>query len=310
MNYLKFLVLIMSDKIIKNPFNYSGSKNRILPLIQENLPDRCNIIAEPFAGTFEVSLNNDFGIKLYNDKNYYLYNMIQLINDSEIDSLINYLRMVIKHHNLSKFDKESYYKFREYFNKEWKDFLKSHGVYKDTAFMNLLALIYYSFNYYWTFDKDGRYINTSGYKKSWFNPSLERKLRDYSEALKSSYIEFDNLDFRSFFNKVTEVYNNNLGEIFWFIDPPYINSDSIYDRTSELKYTKQDEEDLYSMLYEIDKHGGKFMLTNTIECNGVCNDLLHVFSKNFNVIDTQCDFYNCSYQRKNNKTKEIIVKNY
>lgn len=298
------------NTIIKNPFNYSGSKNRILPLIQENLPSGCTIISEPFAGTFEVALNTNFAIKLYNDKNYYLYSMIQLIKDSDIDNLIDHLKSIIKEHKLSKNDKENFYKFRDYFNHEWKDFLKSHGVYKDVAFLNLLVLIYHSFNYYWTFDKDGSYINTSGYKRSCFNPSLENKLRGYSKKIKEPYIELDNLDYRSFFNNVTKKYSNYLGEIFWFIDPPYANSDDTYSRTSELKWVKKDEEDLYDMLYEINKLGGKFMLTNTIECNGKFNELLHEFSKNFNVINTECEFYNCSYQRKNKKTKEIIVKNY
>lgn len=301
---------MMNNKIIKNPFNYSGSKNRILPLIQENLPNGCTIISEPFAGTFEVALNTNFAIKLYNDKNYYLCSMIQLIKDSDIDNLIDYLKSTIKEHGLSKNDKENFYKFRDYFNHEWKDFLKSHGVYKNTAFLNLLALIYHSFNYYWTFDKDGRYVNTSGYKRSCFNLSLENKLRDYSKKIKGSFIEFYNLDYRDFYLKVSEIHNNNLSEIFWFIDPVYLVSNDTYRRNSNIEWSLRDEDDLYNMLYDIDKRGGKFMLTNTIECNGKFNDLLHEFSKNFNVINTECEFYNCSYQRKNKKTKEIIVKNY
>lgn len=302
----------MNNKIIKNPFNYSGSKNRILPLIQENLPSDCFNIVEPFAGTFEVALNTNYIYKIYNDKNYYLYSMIQLVKDSDIDNLIDYLKSIIKEHKLSKNDKENFYKFRDYFNHEWKDFLKSHGVYKDTAFLNLLALIYHSFNYYWTFDKDGRYINTSGYKRSCFNSSLECKLRDYSNALKELCLisDFYNLDFRDFYKENFGYNFKNIYQTLFFVDPPYTNSDDTYSRTNDLKWTTQDEQDLYDILYDIDKRGGKFMLTNTIECNGKFNKLLHEFSKNFNVINTECEFYNCSYQRKNKKTKEIIVKNY
>lgn len=300
----------MSNKIIKNPFNYSGSKNRILPLIQENLPSDCFNIVEPFAGTFEVALNTKYHYKIYNDKNYYLYSMIQLIKESDIDNLIAYLKSTIKEHGLSKNDKENFYKFRDYFNHEWKDFLKSHGVYKDTAFLNLLALIYHSFNYYWTFDKDGRYINTSGYKRSCFNSSLECKLRDYSKKLKESFIEFCNLDYRDFYLKVSEVYNNNLSEIFWFIDPVYLVSNDTYRRNSNIEWSLRDEDDLYNMLYEIDKRGGKFMLTNQLIKGDVTNIRLQEFSKNFNTIDTGETFTKCCYQHKKQIDKEIIVKNY
>lgn len=304
------------NKIIKNPFNYSGSKNRILPLIQENLPDGCNTIIEPFAGTFEVSLNTNFDYKIYNDKNYYLYSLICLMINKNTNNLLAWLKDTINRYNLSKDNKEAFYDFRNEFNRDWSIYLKSSGIYKETALVYLLALIYHSFNYYLTFDRDGRYINTSGYKRSSFNSSLENKLVEYCKALKKEWILLFNSDFKDFYNHFLQEFicdeNSTIfsNTCFWFVDPPYINSDDAYSRTNDLKWTKQDEQDLYDILYDIDKRGGKFMLTNTIECNGKFNDLLHEFSKNFNVINTECEFYNCSYQRKNKKTKEIIVKNY
>ena len=94
------------------------------------------------------------------------------------------------------------------------------------------------------------------------------------------------------------------------VDPPYFNTDDTYSRTYGMKWTESDERHLYDMLADIDKHGGKFMLTNTIINNGVKNEYLDVFSKKYHTISTDCDFNGCSYQRKNKKTREIIVKNY
>lgn len=309
------------EDIIKNPINYSGSKSRILDLIKPNLPQDCTTIIEPFGGTFEVALNTKFDKKIYNDKNQYLYSLIEMLKRRNISDILQYLETAINQWGLSKYDKANFYKFRDDFNKSWAIYLKLDipvSNYKDIALIRLLALIYHSFNYFITFDKDGNYINTSGYNRSWFNPYLRQKLIKYQRALKDMVTEMHNMDFSEFyFNLLAREKRirdkdceNPLKGTFWFIDPPYVNSDDTYSRTSGLKWTTKNEEDLYSMCDSIDKHGGKFMLTNTIECNGKKNELLIEFSKKYNTINTDCDFYGCSYQRKNSKTKEIIVKNY
>ena len=155
-------------------------------------------------------------------------------------------------------------------------------------------------------------MNTSGYGRSSFNDSLKQKMIKYCEVLqdKRVNIELNNMDFREFYFKLCKKYDFNFTNVFFFVDPVYINSDDTYRRNSNISWTIKDEEEVYNMLDEINKLGGKFMLTNTIECNGVKNEQLEMFSQKYKTISTDCDFYGCSYQRKNNKTREVIVKNY
>lgn len=306
----------MNNKdIIKNPINYTGSKNRLLPIILPNLPQGCSTIVEPFGGTFEVSLNTDFENKIYNDKNRYLYMLIELFKKFPVEHILQYLEGCISQHHLSKFDKEAFYEFRDDFNEYWFCHLLDNndsGEFKNIALIRLLALIYHSFNYFITFNKDGKYMNTSGYGRSSFNDNLKQKMIKYCEVLqdKRVNVELNNMDFREFYFKLCKKYDFNFTNVFFFVDPVYINSDDTYRRNSNISWTVKDEEEVYNMLDEINKLGGKFMLTNTIECNGVKNEQLETFSQKYKTISTDCDFYGCSYQRKNNKTREVIVKNY
>lgn len=297
------------EDIIKNPINYSGSKFRILNLIKNNSPTNCNTIIEPFGGTFEVSLNLSFNRRIYNDKNYYLYNLISMFKRLDNNFILETLDSVITEWNLSKTNKDEFYKFREHFNKyNYIDLYSSDVKERDESFIKLLALIYHSFNYFITINKDGQYINTSGYKKSWFNPCLRQKLVKYQDAIKQKVNEIYYMDFINFYKIITD--NVNLENIFFFVDPPYIISDDIYSRSYGLKWTQQDEINLYKMLDDINIRGGKFMLTNQLTKGNQTNNLLQEFSEKYKVIDTNVDFAGCSYQHSKKNTQEIIVKNY
>lgn len=292
---------------IKNGFNYSGSKFRILPIIQQYLPNDCKTIVEPFAGTFEVSLNTVYNKKIYNDKNYYLFGIIKVLIELEPEYIINEIDEIIYYYGLSKDNKEGFLKFREEFNERYsKHLFSSDEDYKNMSFIKLLTLMYYSFNYYLTMDKNGRFINTSGYKRSWFNNSLRNKLERYIEALHCCDIDTYNLDFNDFYNKT-----KNIKDCFYFIDPPYLISDDIYSRTNNLKWSIDDEIKLYEMCDNIDKSNCKFMLVNQLQKGDKTNIYLRDFSKKYRVINTDVNFYNCNYQRKNKgNDKEIIVINY
>ena len=63
------------DKIYKNPFNYNGSKERILPLIKQNLPQNCTMLVDMFGGSGTLCVNTDFAMYIYNEKNKYMCNL-------------------------------------------------------------------------------------------------------------------------------------------------------------------------------------------------------------------------------------------
>lgn len=300
----------MTD-IIKNPFNYHGSKNRIMPLIKENLPEKLDFVVDIFGGSGEVCLN--IGKKcLYNDKDKYIFNLIKTIKECDIENIISTIEANIDYYRLTKTSKTSFLNIRKDFNTNGYQFLECevdsmrHG-----ANLMLLTMLYYSFNYQLTFNSQGKYSNPSGYNRSSFNKSLREKLIKYKQQLDKIDMQMWNYDFLTCYQNFIDFYPNYFKEdMLFFVDPPYFNTDDTYSRTYGMKWTESDERHLYDVLNDINKRGGKFMLTNTVINNGVKNEYLDVFSKKYNTISTDCDFNGCSYQRKNKKTREIIVKNY
>ena len=172
---------------------------------------------------------------------------------------------------------------------------------------------YLFFNYFCTIDKSGKFINTSGAGRCWFNPSLYKKFIEYKNKLDEIYgkkLFIYNEDFRDLYKTILNENNNKLNGILFFVDPVYKISDDIYRRSANILWTEQDENDLYNMLEDINELGGKFILTNQLQKGNVINNDLLEFSKRFNTIDTKNSFKNCSYQHKRQNDEEILVKNY
>lgn len=303
----------MKQKIIKNPFNYSGSKNRIMNLIFENMPKDFDYVYDIFGGSSEICMS--IGVPcLYNDTNIYIYNLIKTIKECDIEYLLKNIEDLIGQYGLSKFDKSAYIRFRTYFNEAIANKLNSENEYsRHIANIYLLVLTYFSFNHQMVFNKSGKFSVPSGYKRSSFNLSLKNKLIEYKTRLD----EFDdtfkmcNNDFRNVYKQILKDNDYNLNGKLFIFDPPYIISDDAYRRSSNIIWTQQDFDDLIEMCNNIDKHGGKFMLFDMLEKDGVINDGLLCFSKCYKTINTGIDFKNSSYQRKNKKnTREIMVVNY
>ena len=66
---------------------------------------------------------------------------------------------------------------------------------------------------------------------------------------------------------------------------------------------------VYKMLDNLDKQGGKFLLTNVLRNGDEVNTYLLNFSKKYKTINTNEVFINKNYQKKNHSL-EILVKNY
>ena len=81
------------DKIYKNPFNYNGSKERILPLIKQNLPQNCTMLVDMFGGSGTLCVNTDFAMYIYNEKNKYMCNLFVFFIFNKI---VTHLIQIIK----------------------------------------------------------------------------------------------------------------------------------------------------------------------------------------------------------------------
>lgn len=302
----------MADSIIKNPINYSGSKNRIMPLIKSVLPTNVHNIVEPFAGTFEVSLNSGILNKFYNDKNPYLYNLICTIKEMNYDELVNFLEADIEYYGLSKSDKEGFLQLRKEFNELGYQYLDADSDWaRHLSNVKLLALIYHSFNYQFVFTKDGKFSVPSGQHRSSFNKSLRNKLEIYCNALKDDNLFMYNFDFRDFLNIYCSSMGNDLRDTVFFVDPPYSISDDVYSRNANMKWTEDNDTQLHEWLNKIHDCGGMFIYTNQYRKGDKVNESLLTFSKNYDTLNTSVDFGGCSYQRSNKGNDiEILIKNF
>lgn len=302
------------SEIIKNPFNYHGSKNRIMPLIQELQPKDCSFLVDLFGGSGEVCLNLEFDKILYNEKNKYIYGLIRTIKEASLEYILQTIDDIIDFWQLSKTNKNAFLEFRSNFNEIVYKYLNhSNKNMRWEANLYLLTLCFYSFNNQIIFTKEGKFSVPAGTYKSSFNNSLRQKLIKYKKRLDElgdKLILWD-YDFTTTFFALETDFEYKPSETLLFIDPPYLLSNSTYDRTYGMKWEKKQEELLYTILKDWDKNGGKFMVTNLLKSKGNTNDLLLTFSKKYDTINTNTYFNNCSYQRKNKKEDlEIIVKNY
>jgi site-specific DNA-adenine methylase len=303
----------MTNGFIKDPFNYSGNKVKLMPLIHECLPQGCTTLVDLFGGSGIVGLNlaDNFEKVIYNEKNKYIYSIIQTFKNRSLDFILSHIDNLIKVYNLDKFNKEGFLKLRENFNtlecQIFDSLSYGSNTFLDQASITLYVLICHSFNYFCTINKDGKYVNTSGASRSWFNPTLRQKLVDYKSKLDKvkNKLFLYNEDFKNIVEKIDDISNT-----FFFVDPIYIISNGSHRRNGDIVWTEKDEKDLYLLLNKLNDLGAKFVLTNQLYKGNNTNILLKEFIKNYEVIDTNQTFKGCSYQHKQEKDKEILVKNF
>ncbi len=298
------------EQIIKDPFNYSGNKSKLISIIKDNLPQNCTTLIDLFGGGGCVSLNlaDNFERVIYNEKNKYIYGIIKTFSMHSKEFCLDRIKHNINYYQLNKNNKEGFLQFREDFNCLGSQILLSDTFNDFTAqaYLDLYTLIVHSFNYFCTIDKNGKFVNTSGAGRCWFNPSLYKKFVEYKNKLDEIYgkkLFMCNEDFRD----VQFMHGKNT---FVFVDSPYKVSDDIYSRTAGLEWTEQDDLDLFKLLDECTECGTKWMLTNATICNGKENKPLQEFISKYRTISVQDAFYQCNYQRHNKKTNEVIVVNY
>lgn len=297
---------------LASPLCFTGNKTRILPLIHQNLPQGYIEFVDLFGGSGVVGLSQNRPV-LYNEKDKYIYNLIKTIKDCDLDYMLTFIDFLIENNNLSKDNKQTYLNFRKMFNDNIDQLDSERASMKESMYLRLLVLIFYSFNHYCTFNSSGKFNTPAGTHRSSYNKSIENKLITFKNRIDLFDYKFKmyNLDFRTMYKFVCGKHNDNLEDVVFFIDSPYLLSDNQYCRTYGNTWIEQDEIDLYNICNDINNKGGKFILTNLVESKGNTNEHLLTFSKQYDTINTNCDFGGCNYQRSNKKSdKEILVKNY
>lgn len=282
----------MSNEYIKSPFNYIGNKHRLLSQILPLFPKNINTFYDIFCGGLDVSVNVKANKKVANDINYFLIEILEMFKNTDGKELLYNIERVIEKFNLSKENKDSYYVFREYYNKN-----------KDPLL--LYVLMCYSFNYQFRFNSNHDYNNPAGTNRSSFNPNMKNRLISFRNQLYN--IQLTNKNFKEFdFSLVRD-------DDFVYCDPPYRSSVGSYNdgKRGFEGWTVEDDLALFDILDELNNRGVKFALSNVLFNNGLSNKELQEWSSNYKVHLLRINYANSNYQRnKAGETKEVLITNY
>ena len=291
--------------MIKNCFNYVGSKDRILPLIDKNLDKSKKNFIDLFCGSGTVGVNELPNYKniVLNDACWQMTETLKYLRDNEYEKVISEIEKYIKLYKLSKENKEGYLELREAYNAD--PYLRL--VFDPAMFY---CLVTHSFNYNIHINSSGKFSVPSGYNRCYFNKNIRANLEAFQWELHENKerISIKNEDFKTLISKAERIIPNSM----FYVDPPYYSSDSSYGRIYYLgQWDEPKERALYEALDYINEKGGSFLLSNVVENNGEINHILEEWYNKYNVITVPSDFSNCNYQRKNKgKTVEVLVRNY
>ena len=275
-------------------------------------PSQINTYVEPFVGGGSVFLNVNAQKLVLNDID---KNMIQLHNYlctcsscpeiffEQIKNRIYNLGLSrsfiedIVPHNLrieypktyyAKFNKESYNRLRNDYNKNKENIL------------DLYLLLIYGFNRILRFNSKGDFNLPVGNVD--FNKNVVNALETYFNNVCSISVHFFNFDYKEFLNLLTYKDND-----FIYLDPPYLITFSEYNRL----WNEDKERELLELLDELSHNKVKWAISNFIADynKGTHNEIFDDWMQKYNVHEIN-SYYISFNNNKVRPTREVLVTNY
>jgi len=293
--------------IIKNALNYTGSKDRILPQLLENIDYSKETFIDFFCGSGVVGANviDKFPRVVLNDGCWQIIELLKAIYTDK--DFIKKVDDIIAEYKLSKTNKKEFLTLREVYNNEFS---------LDNNFNApmLYALITHAINYFAIFNKSEGFSVPSGAGRSSFNTSIRKKLETFQKAIFNTTMEFYSFKMQQFIDIIKESYGSEDGNcLMVYFDSPYTVSDSSLSRSYGLNWDSEHDKKLFDFCDWLDSVGASFTLSNAFSNNDKENLLLKEWASKYKVIHVgEVDYSNCSYQRNKgkNKTDEVIIRNF
>lgn len=299
----------IKSNIIRSPFFYVGDKYKLMHQIKNLIPIDITQYIEPFVGGGSSAINSNGKEYILNDVNEYIIKLhkelIKYSNNpqdlfSELFDLINYyglscsfkgvlvpdeLKKQYKKTYYAKYNKESYNKMRDDFNKT-----------KNIKLLYLLLI--YGFNHMIRFNNEGKFNLPVGNVD--FNKNVYKALNDYLFFMKNNNVKFYNKDYKDFLLEL-DIDKN----AYIYLDPPYLISMSEYNKL----WNEEKERELCEILDMLDAKGIRFGITNLISHKGKENILFKNWSKKYKtyLINSNYISFNDNTVKKN--SIEIFVTN-
>lgn len=272
-------------EINKSPLNYSGSKDRLMEKITEELPANIPVFVDVMGGAFNVGANVvAMDSVVYNDYNKRVFEIVKELLTKSANEIILKIEEIISEFNLSKGEKESFLRLRESYN-------------QNPIPEKLFVLHLYSFQNMIRFNNKMQYnvpVGVAGY-------SDDLKERILKFVPKTEKVDILNLNYKDL---DYTAYPKNT--VFYF-DPPYFITNAAYNdgKRGLDDWTANEESKLLSTLSMLNLNGYKFMLSNVIEHKGKKNHLLTEWIKENKFIVKELGVSGWRYSKN-----EVLIKNF
>lgn len=267
--------------MIETPFNYTGSKFKLLEQILPEFDYTKPYFVDLFMGGGSVYTNvvDKYEKILANDIIKDLVGIHQdLLNG---DDVIELTKLICP----NKTDVDSFLKLRDDYN-------------QNPTSEKLWALMLSCTSNMMRFNQKFKFNQTFG-KRTW-NTSTQKKVELFTEHIRKYK---DKIRFTSdSFDRV----NISSNKVMVYADPPYSNTEAGYNAY----WKKDDDEKLYNYLLDIDRKGSSFMISGVLNHNGeTCKLLSNLISDKFSYKILDFDYNKVSRVGKK-LTDEVIIKNY
>jgi DNA adenine methylase Dam len=266
--------------MIETPFNYTGSKFKLLSQILPEFDYTKYNFVDVFCGGGSIYTNvlDKYQSIFIND---IISDLIGIHKELMFsDEIIEKTKLLCP----GKLNPEGYSKLRESYN-------------QSPSSENLWALMLSCTNNMMRFNQKFKFNQTYG-NRGWNSNtdikvnSFKNHIRQFKDKVKYESTHFENLDFDK---------NHML-----YIDPPYSNTEAGYNAF----WKKDDDLKLYNWVKSADKNGCSFAVSGTLEHDGKsCLLLDNLVSDGYKVIELKFD-YNKVSRKGNKETKEVLIKNY
>lgn len=286
---------IDSHTYIKSPLNYHGNKYKILPQIIPLFPKSINTFIDAFGGSATVLLNTVANRYIYIEKNPKIFEIISGMFFTDYETIIDSINKILNKYDLTRENETAFLKLRKDYNDK---------VIND--WITLYVLHCFSFNWLIRFNQIGDYNSSWSKGHAYYTERQKESIKQLKDKFATKSIKTYNYSIFNFnFSELTQ-------DDFIYFDPPYLNSEAVYNDTSRgfCGYTTEDEKQLLSILEQLNKRQVKWGLSNNL---GYTNSLLEKFILNYNIHYINRNYNSCNYIKKNileNSNSEIFVTNY
>ncbi len=235
-----------SPSLIRPFLKWPGGKFRLLPTLQNYLPDT-PILVEPFVGAGSLFLNTQHREVIANDINSDLINLFLLVQNSS-DALINDIQKYFVAKNNRK---STYYRLRERFNQT--------SAQRERAIL-FLYLNRHGYNGLCRYNAKGIYnVPFGDYKRPYF-PQNELDLF----YQRSQNVTFHCQDYAEFLKPFLKYPKRKLQQMTFYCDPPYspLSKTANFTSYASQRFSQDDQAQLAYFAQSLAKRGATVLISN------------------------------------------------